>query len=71
VIATIGGPHAFFVSGRVIHCSPGLNLYAISLGCIAVRKPMVTRSMTVNGTSRTINIASSSKASGPLCLTMP
>ena len=43
----------------------------ISLGCIAVPKLTVTRSMTANGTSRTIIIASSSKASGMLCLTMP
>ena len=42
------------VSGRVIHCSLGLNLCATSLDCIAVPKPTVTCSMTANGTPRTI-----------------
>jgi hypothetical protein len=41
------------VSGRVIHCSLGLNLCATRLGYIAAPKPMVTRSMTVHGISGT------------------
>src|SRR5262249_42041962 len=57
------------VSGRAIHCSLGLNLCAIRLGRIAVPKPTVTRSMTMNGTRRARVIAFSSTANGLLCLT--
>jgi hypothetical protein len=49
---------------------PWFESLRISLGCIAVPKPMVTRSRTMNGTLRTIAIASSSKASGLLYRTM-
>jgi hypothetical protein len=58
------------VSGQAIHCSLGLNLCTTRWGCIAVPKPMINRWTTVNGTSTTVAIASSSKASGLSYLTM-
>jgi hypothetical protein len=49
---------------------PWFESLRISLGFIAVPKPTVTRSTMMNGTLMAIAIASLSKASGLLCLTM-